>query len=91
MRRISYLLCLLAVCTMIGCAGDGYNLALRTVDSLVNDHPDSALTLLNSTKGEVDGWNRSQRMRYHLLTMKAQNKAYVDFTSDSLEIGRAHV
>ena len=50
----------------------------------MTDHPDSALTLLNSIKAEVDGWSRSQRMRYHLLTMKAQNKAYVDFTSDSL-------
>ena len=85
MRRFAYLiLCLLLVCVLMGCAGDGYNPALRTVDSLVNDHPDSALTLLNGMKTEVGGWSRSQRMRYHLMTLKAQNKAYVDFTSDSL-------
>lgn len=85
MRRLPYfLLCLWALCILMGCAGDGYNPTLRAVDSLVNDHPDSALTLLNNMKAEVDGWSRSQRMRYHLLTLKAQNKAYVDFTSDSL-------
>ena len=85
MRRLAYLiLCLLLVCVLMGCAGDGYSPTLRAIDSLMTDHPDSALTLLNSMKAEVDGWSRSQRMRYHLLTMKAQNKAYVDFTSDSL-------
>ena len=85
MRRLAYLiLCLLLVCVLMGCAGDGYSPTLRAIDSLMTDHPDSALTLLNSIKAEVDGWSRSQRMRYHLLTMKAQNKAYVDFTSDSL-------
>ena len=85
MRRLAYLIqYLLLVCVLMGCAGDGYNLALRTVDSLVNDHPDSTLTLLNGMKTEVGGWSRSQRMRYHLMTLKAQNKAYVDFTSDSL-------
>ena len=66
MRRFAYLiLCLLLVCVLMGCAGDGYNPVLRTVDSLVNDHPDSALILLNGMKTEVDGWSRSQRMRYH--------------------------
>ena len=68
----------------MGCSGDGYSPTLRAIDSLMTDHPDSALTLLNCMKAEADGWSRSQRMRYHLLTMKAQNKAYVDFTSDSL-------
>ena len=84
MRHISYIISLLVVCVLMGCAGDGYNPTLRAIDSLVNDHPDSALILLNGMKTEVDGWSRSQRMRYHLLTMKAQNKAYVDFTTDSL-------
>ena len=69
---------------LIGCAGDGYTPALRTADSLMNDSPSVALAMLDSLKGEAQGWSKAQRMRYHLLTMKAQNKAYVDFTSDSL-------
>ena len=85
MRRLPYiLLCLWALCMLIGCAGDGYTPALRTADSLMNDSPSVALAMLDSLKGEAQGWSKAQRMRYHLLTMKAQNKAYVDFTSDSL-------
>ena len=78
------LLCLWALCMLIGCAGDGYTPALRTADSLMNDSPSVALAMLDSLKGEAQGWSKARRMRYHLLTMKAQNKAYVDFTSDSL-------
>ncbi len=85
MRRLPHiLLCLWALCMLIGCAGDGYTPALRTADSLMNDSPSVALAMLDSLKGEAQGWSKAQRMRYHLLTMKAQNKAYVDFTSDSL-------
>ena len=86
MRRLLYyyIVCLWAVCVLIGCAGDGYTPALRTADSLMNDSPSVALAMLDSLKGEASGWSKAQRMRYHLLTMEAQNKAYVDFTSDSL-------
>ena len=85
MRRLPHiLLCLWALCMLIGCAGDGYTPALRTADSLMNDSPSVALAMLDSLKGEAQGWSKTRRMRYHLLTMKAQNKAYVDFTSDSL-------
>ena len=85
MIRLPYiLLCLWALCMLIGCAGDGYTPALRTADSLMNDSPSVALAMLDSLKGEAQGWSKAQRIRYHLLTMKAQNKAYVDFTSDSL-------
>ena len=85
MRRLPHiLLCLWALCMLIGCAGDGYTPALRTADSLMNDSLSVALAMLDSLKGEAQGWSKARRMRYHLLTMKAQNKAYVDFTSDSL-------
>ena len=85
MRRLPHiLLCLWALCMLTGCAGDGYTPALRTADSLMNDSPSVALAMLDSLKGEAQGWSKARRMRYHLLTMKAQNKAYVDFTSDSL-------
>ena len=85
MRRLPHiLLCLWALCMLIGCAGDGYTPALRTADSLMNDSPSVALAMLDSLKGEAQGWSKTRRMRYHLLTMKAQNKASVDFTSDSL-------
>ena len=73
MRRLPHiLLCLWALCMLIGCAGDGYTPALRTADSLMNDSPSVALAMLDSLKGEAQGWSKAQCMRYHLLTMKAQ-------------------
>ena len=67
-----------------GCSGDGYTPELRAIDSMISGKPDSALRLLDSLGSEAAGWPESQRMRHGLLTMKAQNKAYVPFTSDSL-------
>ena len=85
MRRLPYyIVCLWAVCVLIGCTGNVYTPALQAIDSLMNDNPDSALSMLKGMASEVPGWSKAQRMCYHLLTMKAQNKAYVDFTSDSL-------
>ena len=42
-----------------------------------------ALALLDGYRQESAGWSRSQQMRYELLHAKAQNKACVNFTSDS--------
>ena len=73
-----------ALLLLTGCSGDGYTPELRALDFLINEKPDSALQLLDSLKTEAAGWSKSQRMRYSLLTMKAKNKAYIPFTSDSL-------
>ena len=69
---------------MIGCTGNGYTLELQRIDSLIDSHPDSALAQLDSLKTEKNGWPRARRMRYELLRAKAQNKAFVDFTTDSI-------
>ena len=73
-----------ALLLLTGCSGDGYTPELRALDSVINEKPDSALQLLDSFNTEAAGWSKSQRMRYSLLTMKAKNKAYIPFTSDSL-------
>ena len=73
-----------AVALLTGCGGDGYTPELRALDSLMYEKPDSALHLLDSLGNESAGWSKSQRMRHSLLTMKAQNKADVMFSSDSL-------
>lgn len=69
---------------LVGCGGDGYTPELRAIDTIINEKPDSALHLLDSLSTEATAWPKSQRMRYSLLTMKAQNKAYVPFTSDTI-------
>ena len=85
MKQAIHLIILMAVLTMmVGCTGDGYTPELRGIDTLIDNHPDSALALLDSLRTEKNGWSKARHMRYDLLTAKAQNKAFVDFTTDSI-------
>ena len=83
-KRLTGIIVLGAAVLLTGCSGDGYTPELLAIDSIINEKPDSALRLLDSLGTEARSWSKSQRMRHSLLTMKAQNKAYVPFTSDSL-------
>ena len=85
----------ITICTLVmglllltGCGGNHDRIAaqLCVVDSLMDGHADSALHLLDSLGAEREAWPKRLRMRHALLTMKAQNKAYVDFTTDSLAL-----
>ena len=83
-KRLIGIIVVGAMALLMGCSGDGYTPELRAIDTIINEKPDSALHLLDSLSTEAASWPKSQRMRHSLLTMKAQNKAYVPFTSDSL-------
>ena len=83
-KRLIRIIVVGAVVLLTGCGGDGYTPELHALDSLMYEKPDSALHLLDSLGNESAGWSKSQRMRHSLLTMKAQNKAYVPFTSDTI-------
>ena len=83
-KRLIRIIVVGAVVLLTGCGGDGYTPELHALDSLMDEKPDSALHLLDSLGNEAVGWSKSQRMRHSLLTMKAQNKAYVPFTSDTI-------
>lgn len=54
------------------------------VNCVIEENPDSALNLLDSMKDAKDVWSKSYQMKYELFRAKAQNKAYVDFTTDSI-------
>ena len=71
-------------CLMIGCTGGRVEATLSQIDTLMEAHPDSALQRLDSLKSQKGSWSKNLRMRYDLLEAKAQNKAFVDFTSDSI-------
>lgn len=84
MQRALSLYILLAVAILTGCDGGSMPEELRAVDSMVDSHPDSALICLDRLAGQKDSWDKASRMRYELLKAKAQNKAYIPFTSDSI-------
>ena len=73
-----------ALCLLSGCGDKRVESVLVNIDTVISSRPDSALLLLDSLKAEKPQWPKSLRMRHDLLTMKAQNKACVDFTSDSV-------
>ena len=83
-KRLIGIIVLGAMMLLTGCSGDGYTPELLAIDSILNEKPDSALRLLDSLGTEARSWSKSQRMRHSLLTMKAQNKTDVTFTSDSV-------
>ena len=49
-----------------------------------HEQPDSAYRMLCGMNAEAESMPQSLRMRHLLLRSNAQNKAYVDFTSDSI-------
>ena len=75
---------LLTAGLLAGCTDGAVTARLAAADSLMADHPDSALALLDRMQAEKSGWAESQRMRHALLTAKAMNKAFVNFTTDSV-------
>ena len=54
------------------------------VDSLMDEDPKLVLMMLDSASDASIDYPRRQKMRYELLRAKAMNKAYVDFTTDSI-------
>lgn len=58
--------------------------ALQVADSLTYCHPDSAVALLQQMKESILSEPEATQMRYNLLCIKAQDKAYITHTSDSL-------
>ena len=74
---------LLALCLMAGCGGHStVRHQLEAVDSIVDQHYDSALAVLAGM--DTLPMRRADRMYLELLRAKAMNKASVPFTTDSV-------
>ena len=56
---------------------------LQQAETCMNEHPDSALTVLKSI-GQAELQSEEHRARYALLYSQALDKNYIDLTSDSL-------
>lgn len=69
---------------VVSCRDDGRQEALlRTADSLLEDHPDSALALLRRDSSRISRSGKSVRMWYVLSRTEADDKCYVTHVSDS--------
>lgn len=63
---------------------DAGNVFSRAEHLMEADSAHQAFALLQDMEPKAAALPRAQRMRYHLLLAKAQNKAAVDFTTDSV-------
>ena len=80
------LLILLIAAIFTACTEYGdFERRLAVADSLMtHELPDSAYRMLCGMDAEAEEVSEPLRMRHLLLRSNAQNKAYVDFTSDSI-------
>src|SRR5574344_1776948 len=84
-KRYDILLLLSFMILLVSCGGTSQQRnMLSRAERLMNNHPDSALKILDSARNEAPNLPRSLRMRYELLHAATQNKAYISFTSDSV-------
>ena len=84
MKRTLTLYLLLSLLLLTGCNDPKHVTdALNRAEALMNEHPDSAWTVLNALSPDEMGQNRT-RARYVLLYTQAQDKTYRDETNDSL-------
>ena len=76
----------LLIATLMACTEHGdFERRLAVADSLMtHEQPDSAYRMLCGMDAEAEEVSEPLRMRHLLLRSNAQNKAYVDFTSDSI-------
>ena len=85
--KLQYIFPLLLIAAIFtACTEHGdFERRLATADSLMtHEMPDSAYRMLCGMNEEAEHMPDAQRMRHLLLRSNAQNKAYVDFTSDSI-------
>ncbi len=84
-KRYQILLLLSFIILLVSCGGTRQQRnMLSRAERLLNNYPDSSLKILDSAKNEAPNFPRSLRMKYELLHAAAQNKAYINFTSDSV-------
>lgn len=86
-RTILHILAIITLASvLLSCDGRNSRFAqqLDMLDTLMLHRPDSAYNALLGMAKEADTQRKPLRMRYALTLADAQNKAYVDFTSDSV-------
>lgn len=90
MKLIILILIIILPLCLCSCGDRPYPHTMQVADSLVNTSPDSSLTLLRQIKDSIIHEPEETQMYYRLLTIKAEDKAYITHTSDSLIMQVVH-
>lgn len=86
-QALFLILVLLGFCA---CGHKPYPQSLIIADSLTNACPNSAITLLKNIENTLQTEPEATQMYYRLLCIKANDKAYIPHTSDSLILPVLH-
>jgi hypothetical protein len=84
MKKITYIFISLILTTFFACNGRKMTAQLEAISQIANTKPDSALTLLSQLEPQKADWDKGDRLFYELVKLKAQNKMYVTFTTDTI-------
>ena len=85
--RIQYLLLTILAFILSACRPDKHaDSIIAEAQQILDSNPDSALVVLDDIQENKADWPRSQQMHYELVYAQAQNKAYVNFTTDSIAL-----
>ncbi len=86
MRTIKTILLLPILSLIISCSYNDkqVDLAITKAEELLDVSPDSSLAILDKVDTLKTKWRTSQQMRYELVRAQAQNKAYINFSTDSI-------
>ena len=84
MKTFTYLYICLVLLSFLGCNGRRMTSQLDSISQMADEHPDSALALLRKYDNEKTRWSKDDRMYYELVKLKAENKSFVTFTTDTI-------
>ncbi len=84
MKKITYINICFVLITFLGCNGRRMTAQLDAISQMANNQPDSALTLLSQLEPQKADWSEGDRMYFELVRLKAQNKAFITFTTDTI-------
>ena len=82
--RIHYLSLFIFAFILFSCTDQHADSIITKAEQLLNTKPDSTIVVLDDIRENKEDWPRSQQMRYELVYAQAQNKAFVNFTTDSI-------
>ena len=82
--RIQHLFLPILAFILFSCTDQHADSIITKAEQILNTKPDSALAVLDDIRESKEDWPRSQQMRYELVYAQAQNKAFVNFTTDSI-------
>lgn len=90
MKQTRLLSLVILLLCFYACGSKPYPRTMQIADTLVYSNPDSACLLLQQLQDSITTEPQNIQMYYQLLSIKAQDKAYITHTSDSLILEVLH-